>query len=84
MDPKQRRVRGVSTCKKKCKSDDKLTIEFDANHLPAGDNASQFSSWVGVLFKSKLELHKDAKDIDDKIFDSLWIEIKVITIIYLI
>ena len=43
-NPKQKRVRGVSTCKKKCK-DEIFNIEFNANHLPIGRSASKFSSW---------------------------------------
>lgn len=72
----RRGKRGSGKCKKKF-DEETYTIEFDENNLPCGDNRGRFSSWFGLRCRTLLPYYKKLKDIEDTVYDQLWLETKV-------
>ncbi|KAI3821128.1 hypothetical protein L1987_08685 [Smallanthus sonchifolius] len=52
------------------------TVEFNKDGVAIGPNASSFMSGVGLEFRSTIPYHLLAKDVDKKLYDAAWINIK--------
>ncbi|KAI3797373.1 hypothetical protein L1987_32629 [Smallanthus sonchifolius] len=68
--------RGSAKCKKKFIDAKNVTIEFNEDGLAIGTNASCFMSMVGLEFRTRIPYHELAKDVDKKLYDEVWNNIK--------
>ena len=78
------RTRGTTSgkkMKKKKQAGELLTIEFDDQCRPIGPNAKDFSNYLGTLVRHHVDINiKDWTQVSKGIKDSIWLDLKVITI----